>query len=543
MNGGIIKKKTTPAVSFLSNISGYSNLAVYLNLAVFILSVIIYWRAAAAYFVADDFFYIFQRNNLKHYSPFTHFFYQPVTLLVYFLNYFWAGLSHFRYHIFLIVLNALNNVLFTNIVYLLTKNLFRTFIIAVLSAVYYYASDNVIWINCSNNVICAFFYFLTVIASIKYNLKRGSFYLTVLIIFLNLALYSREMGVSLFLLLIIIDAIYFFDKKKIKNELKFFLKKQCLIFLFGFIYILVMALGPSFRYNKLSFDRGAYELVFDLKTIIVNINWFFFRTFIPFSLGSHFKLDLPHNIIQFIRFNYISIIIPGILLFIIRNRHYYFGILWVLITSAPYLLLNIYFVHTGERYFYLPHLGLGFILVGIWVYLQKFLNGCILKKVLKIFVMILLTGYSAVSIIGIQQRISYWIDAGSISYSFISEIKKTFSDIPDNSVLFIKDIPRWRNKQPKLIVLITGASFALNLYYDRKNIEVIPYWEDDKNNRNNFFEKNLKFDYYSVLEYKDGKILEWNVADPFHSRIQNFAETGSVKKLKMEFNPEKFLEF
>jgi len=217
--------------------------------------------------------------------------------------------------------------------------------------------------------------------------------------------------------------------------------------------------------------------------------------------------------------------------------------LWVLITSAPYLLLNIYFVHTGERYFYLPHLGLGFILVGIWVYLQKFLNGCIIKKVLKIFVMILLTGYSAVSIIGIQQRISYWIDAGSISYSFISEIKKTFSDIPDNSVLFIKDIPRWRNKQPKLIVLITGASFALNLYYDRKNIEVIPYWEDDKNNRNNFFEKNLKFDYYSVLEYKDGKILEWNVADPFHSRIQNFAETGSVKKLKMEFNPEKFLEF
>jgi len=501
------------------------------SIILFIISVAAYYRATSAYFVADDFFYLYQRNNPDFYSPFTHFFYQPITLGIYYLNYFWAGFDHFKYHWFVIILNGLNNIIFFNIAYLLTGGIFRAFIISLLSAIYYFSADNMIWINCTNNVLCAFFYFLSILYSIKFNNSKQKKHLIFMLLFLNSALYTREMGVSLFIVLIILDAVYFFRKKTLSLDFKFFLKKHSFVVLSGFIYIFIMALGPTFRYKKLSFDRGAYELIFDIKSILININWFFFRTFIPFSFGSHFKFDIIHNIIQIVRFNYISLISIFILSFIIRNRHFYFGVLWILITASPYLLLNIYFVHTGERYFYLPHMGLGFMLIGIWIYLKNYLKNVTAKKITAIFLMLILVLYSVVSFYAIQHRINSWIDAGNISYRFLDSVKKTFSDIPENSVLFIKNVPRWRSSPPKLIVLITGASFALNLHYEKKNIEVVPYWEDAGIENYEFLNKKFKFYNYYLLEYENGIIKKWNPDTKYNNSILKYTVENKMKKI------------
>lgn len=490
---------------------------------IFFISIIIYYNAKNVFFVADDFFYIFNRNNLEFYSPLTEFFYQPVTFAVYYLNYFWAGLSAAKYHLFSIVLNAVNNILLFYIVYHLVKNKLYAFIICLLSAVYYFSADNMIWINCTNNVICGFFYFLTILFSIKFNESKKNFFLLLLIISMILTLYSREMGASIFFILLLVDITFY--RKELKNRI---FRKYIYIFIIFFLYILLMLLGPSLRYKTLSFNRGNYEFVFSIKSIIININWFLFRTFIPFSFGSHCKIPFVINITLFIRFFYISIIFVILAAFIVRNRFYYFGVLWIIFTSSTYLPLNIYYVFNGDRYFYLPHIGLGFILLGFWIHFKKYFANKPFLYYMRIFVILFILLYSVGSIYAINQRINWWKNAGNTSKNFISVIRNKFTDISEDSILFIKNVPRWTNNAPnKLIVLINGTEFALRLYYNKKNIAVIPYWADfGKLNYERIPKKNI-FKQFYFLEYENNNLIDWQPDSEYISQIEN------IMKLKL----------
>ncbi len=491
---------------------------IYYIFFIFFLSIAIYYNATKAFFVADDFFYIYNRNNLHYYSPLTKFFYQPITFVVYYLNYFWAGVSYSRYHLFTITLNAINNILLFYFIFLLIKNSFYSFIISLLATVYYFSADNIIWINCTNNVVCAFFYFLSLIFSIKFNLTKKNIFLYLTIISMFLTLFSREMGVSIFPMIILVDLFFF------TNELKYYIKKKFIFLFLVFIsYIFIMLIGPTYHNKRITFNRGNYEFEFTLKSIIININWFLFRTFIPCSFGSHFKIPLIIKITLFIRFHYISIIFVLIMALIVRNKIYYFGILWIIITASPYLLLNIYYVFNGDRYFYLPHIGLGIILLGFWLH---FNNYNLIKKFylpIKVLIFILLLFYSIGSIYAINKRINWWINAGKTSEKFLSAFKDKFPEIPDYTIFFIKDIPRWAENAPnKLIALINGTEFALRLFYNKKYINVIPYWDDyGEKNYENFGHTQI-YENKIFLEYKNNNLVEWKPPDEYLMRIKSF---------------------
>jgi len=496
-------------------------------ITILILSIFSYLPAAKVYFTADDFFYIFQCRNLDFYSPFTHFFYQPLTLALYFVNRLFFGLDQHGYHLVTITINALNNVLIYIFLSLLTANRFAAFVIALLHTVYYFSADNMIWLNCTNNVLCAFFYFSAIIFSIKFNEKINTTankkFFILLIIFINLTLYTREMGVSIFLVLTAID-LFFYRNIGLKN----LLKKNLYVWVFFIVYLFVMAIGPTTRYGHLSFDRGAYKLMFDFEEILININWFFYKTFIPFGFGSHYKILYLNYILEFIRLNFITLICFIILTMIIKNKFFYFGGIWILLTASPYLLLNKYFTHTGERYFYLPHLAQGLILYGIYLHFKPKLENLRFKKLLFLGVIIILFAYCAMSVYAIRIRINYWFDAGQLSKKFINTVRNTLSEISEDTVLIIKDIPRWRHSSPKLIVLVTGATFAVNLYYNKKNIEVIPYWQDADNIKELPPPRERPFKNKFFFEYKENndKLLNWQ---PPADYLQILKEKGVIE--------------
>lgn len=446
---------------------------------IFFTAFIYYYKATASYFVADDFFYIVNRDNPYVYTPFTYFFYQPVTFAVYFINYFWAGKSPYNYHLFAITLNAVNLCLAFYFVKIITKRNLYGFLCAIFGAVYYFAADNMIWINCTNNIICSFFYFLTLIYSCKYNSsnKKSDYALT--LIFLNLTLYAREMGVSVFIMLFMTDILFYYNPLQ-KDDRKKLCDKYAFIILFSLIYLFLMALGPSTRYKKITFNRGGYTFDGDAVDFVVNLNWFYFRLFIPFSFGSHAKSYTIHSLIQFIRFKNVILILIILSLFIVRNRFYYFGVLWVLIAISPYLKLNKYFVHTGDRYFYQPRFCFVLITIGLWIYFKEKIKLPLLHKSLKIILIIIFIFYATASWIAVQKRIGWWIIAGDSSEKFLTSFRKQFPELEDKTLLIIRNVPRWADNAPnKLIVLITGAAHALRLFYEKENIEVIPYWDDD----------------------------------------------------------------
>ena len=130
-----------------------------------------------------------------------------------------------------------------------------------------------------------------------------------------------------------------------------------------------------------------------------------------------------------------------------------------------------------------------------------------------------LTVYGAGSIYAVRQRIDAWIDAGNISRRFLETFKSKFPEIRDNAAFIIKDIPRWRSKPPRLIVLITGATFAARLQYNNPDIEIIPYWQDFHDENAKFLPKKDKFDRYVFLEYTDGLLIDWIPPADYYSTL------------------------
>jgi len=186
--------------------------------------------------------------------------------------------------------------------------------------------------------------------------------------------------------------------------------------------------------------------------------------------------------------------------------------LWILFTAAPYLPLDTPMVLNGERYFYLPHIGLGIIAFGCWLHFKKIVpayKNLWARIIIVLIITFALFVYGAGSIYAIRQRIDAWIDAGNISRAFLETFKSKFPEIRDNTAFIIKDIPRWRNNPPRLIVLITGATFAARLQYNKPNIEIIPYWRDFYEENSNFLPKKKEFDNYIFLEYKNGLLSDW----------------------------------
>ena len=179
--------------------------------------------------------------------------------------------------------------------------------------------------------------------------------------------------------------------------------------------------------------------------------------------------------------------------------------------------MNKYFVHTGDRYFYQPRFCFVLIVLGLWVFLKNKIDGTIIPKIFKISFLIIFILYSAASWIAVQKRIQWWISAGESSRIFLSAFQSQFHNVEDNRLFVIRNIPRWADSAPnKLIVLITGAAHALRLFYEKDNIDVIPYWDNDFETDMANVMKNTKNDYKIIfLDYSGGKFSDWRPPDDF----------------------------
>ena len=168
--------------------------------------------------------------------------YRPLWLVWEFLVYQLSGENPLIWHISNLVLHALNALLLfflARLLYPASSSLIRV-CLAIIFLIYPIVSHNVIWVSGSTDLLLTVWYLSTLISYIKYREsgKEIWFYLSVLTFIC--AIFTKEMGITLIPLLIVIDSSY---KVKFRDQLRNYLIITILVS--GYIALRVFALGHA----------------------------------------------------------------------------------------------------------------------------------------------------------------------------------------------------------------------------------------------------------------------------------------------------------
>lgn len=358
-------------------------------IAVSILTFMIYLPALQNGFVDwDDNVYILDNSNIQSislkvlkwiFSPEANPTWHPLTLLSFVVDYSIWGLNPFGYHLTNVILHTLNAFL----VFILTlrlvgikssekaDNILIAAVTALLFGIHPLHVESVAWVSERKDVLCAFFFLLTILAYLRYittDIKRKKviYYILCLALFI-LSLMSKPMAVSLPLVLLIID-IYPLERfeKGLRMTPVFAEKVPFLILslIASLIAVYSQELGEALRTIE------KYPLVPRLFVAMYSYIFYLKKMLFPYNLAPFYPY--PENTEVF-TFPYIGsgILLAVIIFFCVRvyKRHKVFFATWIyyVITLLPVIgIIKVGSFSAADRYTYLPSLG-PFLLAGIGI--------------------------------------------------------------------------------------------------------------------------------------------------------------------------------
>jgi len=317
----------------------------------------------------DDYSYIrdnpvvqnFSGENLKHIFDFNTFImgnYHPLTILTYMIEYQVSGPSPFLYHLTNLLLHLCNIVLFSILIWLLTRRFYATLIAAALFAIHPMRVESVVWAAERKDVLYTLFYLFSVIAYIYYltrSEKRSGNYAISLLFFL-LALLSKGQAVVLPLTLFLIDFWYGkkIDWKSILNKIPFF----ALALIFGIIAL--QAQSSSLTEGRMLTYTFAERTLF----AVYNLSAYLYKLIFPYNLATFYGYPAPNDMLMIYAG---AVIALAILAYVFirqrKNKVVMFGSLFFLFTVFIVIqLLPVGNAIIADRYTYIPYIGLFFIL-------------------------------------------------------------------------------------------------------------------------------------------------------------------------------------
>jgi protein O-mannosyl-transferase len=372
------QKKSTQKVE-----NNYTGKWIWFALGVaIIIAFIIYFKAIHFGFLQswDDQEYIILNNNIKDLkwenikSFFTEFFagnYQPITILMYAIEYKIGSGNASIFHFSNILLHLLNTFLvFILIKRISPKNAMVALIAAAFFAVHPMHVESVAWVAERKDVLYTFFFLLSLIMYTYYLQKQKTKHIVFAFIFFLLSCMSKSAAVILPLIMLLLD--YYYNRvyrwKMIIEKIPFFL----ISLLFGFIAI---------RSQKGSVQdmAPAMSLIEHISIVSFSFISYLYKAIIPVNLSAIYpyptELGGKLPIIY-----YLSILFTVILLFFVwysrkLGKDVVFGFLFFIIT----IILVLQFVPVGsatmaERYTYIPYIGIFFIIGKLFEYLSNSKN-------------------------------------------------------------------------------------------------------------------------------------------------------------------------
>lgn len=460
----------------------------------------------------DDEAYIIRNGDIQKFSIenigkiFSSFYvsnYQPVTMLVYMVEFSLFKMQPGAYHTVNLLIHLVNIFLVFRLVQRWTKDDMMTWIIAAIFAIHPTHVESVAWIAELKDVLYACFFLLSLDFYTRY-LKEGKskvHYRNAIIMFL-LSCLSKPMAVTLPVVLLLIDHWYDrkFDKKAILEKIPFFL----IAIVFGVLALYTQSDKAMDVALKVGFVNRVVLVFYGMFMYLAKLVW-------PFGLaGIHYYPLNPDGSLPALAYATPFIFI-GVMLLLWR---------WKLIRKEVIFGLGFFFVTIGivvqlvpfghaiiaERYTYIPYIGLSLIIAKIASLIAQ---GKIVKS-LKGSINYIAMGLIAFFAIVTYQRTDIWEN----SLSFYGDVVEKYPD---------SDHGHWM--RGNVFKDYKRIDDAINCY--NRAIELNPQYAMAYFNRGVMYAEKKSFkraidDYNKTIEYQDDDMAA------YHNRANAYRGLGDV---------------
>lgn len=406
-----------------------------LALAITVVTFLVYLPALQNNFINwDDDLYVYNNPNIKLLNLYFLKWvstaivignWHPLTMLSYALDYQLWGLDPWGYHLINNIFHALN----TTLAFILAVRLIRISVedngaiskyaviagtvTAILFGINPIHVESVAWVSERKDVLCAFFYLLSLLAYLRYANKviaDNKFFYFLSILSFMLALLSKPMAVSLPLVLIILDyyPLRRFDPCKRGKQMKDIVIEKIPFFLFSLISSVITVWAS--HSGKVLWTMKPVSTATHIATSAFAYISYLIKMLLPFNLAPLYLHPVEMN---FFRDGYLISIITFLLIttmvvkLIKRNKLFLTVWLYYIITLIPVIgIVQAGEQITADRYTYLPSLG-PFLLAGLGIaHLYKTLQTS--KKILLLLLLLVMTGIMSYKTI---KQIDVWHDS------------------------------------------------------------------------------------------------------------------------------------
>jgi protein O-mannosyl-transferase len=359
-----------------------------------IVTLAVYWQVNQYDFVIiDDPMYITENHHIQ--SGFTveglawafgirsAAFWHPLTWLSFILDYQLYGLNAGGYHITNIILHIMSVMLLFWLFIRMTGTIWPGAFVAAFFALHPLHVESVAWVTERKDVLCAFFWMLTLCLYVYYTEKPLiKKYLFVLLSFV-LALMSKSMAVTLPAVMILID---YWPLSRFQNRLEskkgdlflWQLKEKTPFFLLSVIFSII-----TFNAQKgLSVDYPAFTLNSRIANAMVSFVVYPGKLLWPYDMTFFYPFTNQYPVWQIVA-TVVIIVFISITVIVMAEKAppLFVGWLWYVVTIAPVIgIIQVSSQAMADRYIYLPSIGISIMMA--WGVPLLFRNKNIRQKIL-----------------------------------------------------------------------------------------------------------------------------------------------------------------
>ena len=295
--------------------------------------------------------------------------YRPIATISHMIDYSLWKLNPFGHHLTNLILHIFNGILLYFFIGLIVKNRRVAILTALLFAVHPVTTEAVNIVTFREDLLCFLFYISSFILFIEidnYKSKRKIYCYSLSLIFFLLALFSKEMAITLPFILILYEYFFVFQ-----TEPRRFLKT--LKYRYSYIgYILVLLfyiwvwLSLGYKSDNLYFlDLTTYlggsfytNILIMIRVVAYYIKWLFLPINIYVTMGNNLPILYSlFNPMVLLSLSVVTICLITAIKLHKTSKEISFAILWFFITLIPVLPI---FNYVACRYLYIPVVGFCF---------------------------------------------------------------------------------------------------------------------------------------------------------------------------------------
>lgn len=295
--------------------------------------------------------------------------YQPVTMLVYGIDYILGGLNPAYYHLTNLLFHIGNTIAVYVLIFRLGKNAWVAFFTALIFSLHPSQTESVSWVAESKTVICAFFYLLALIKYLDYRKAPSVGKMGIVLLFGVLSILSKGVGVALPLSLLAIDI---WQGRELRDKKVWIEKIPLLIIslIFGIIAIKAQEAGKFIHMRP---DVTYWDTLLNACYAYI---LYFVHLVVPYGISVIYPYPYVVGIYQYIS---LPIILGVFYLTYMAYKKNWTVLLGGLLFYSVNIVLVLQFISFGDalmadRYFYIAGIALIYIAVHYVFALIKSVN-------------------------------------------------------------------------------------------------------------------------------------------------------------------------